>query len=304
MAHASGGSARGYVMVTAAYAVMACIGAVVTWAPGPAVSLLFLRMAVAAAVLAPAFARRTTLREIGGTGVWKRVVLMAVLDSSALLLFFVSTRLTSVAVAMFLIFLAPLWVAVLAPRLMRQKTDRAVWPAMALAMGGLALIVVPPALGHELDVSVAGLVAGFASSLFLAGFMMTVSALREHGLRSVTIVLSECALDAVLLLPLFAWLTWGSGEGPTGRDLVAGLFLGTVCTAFTYVLWTEGVGLVPVQHVPILGYVEPMLAPVYAYVLLGEVPARWTVAGGALIVAAGALVVVKGGRSGAVSTQV
>ena len=286
-------------MVTVAYAIMACIGAIVTWAPGPAATLLFLRMAVAAVVLAAVFARRTTWREIRSFRGWRPLVAMAALDTSALLLFFISTRLTSVAVAVFLIFLAPLWVAVLAPRMLRQRTDRIVWPAMALAMGGLALIVVPPALGEELQLSAAGLAAGFASSLFLAGFMMVVSELRRRGLRSVTIVLSECSLDAALLLPVFLWLTWGPGPGPTTPDLVAGLILGTLCTAFTYVLWTEGVGLVPVQHVPILGYVEPMLAPLYAYVLLGEVPAGWTVAGGFLIVAAGALVVVKGARGGA-----
>jgi drug/metabolite transporter (DMT)-like permease len=59
-------------------------------------------------------------------------------------------------------------------------------------------------------------------------------------------------------------------------------------------LWTEGVGMIPVQHVPILGYLEPMTAPLYAFVFVGEVPGVWTIAGGLLIVAAGALVVLKG----------
>ncbi|HJW74574.1 MAG TPA: DMT family transporter [Thermoleophilia bacterium] len=78
--------------------------------------------------------------------------------------------------------------------------------------------------------------------------------------------------------------TWIVGSGLTSRDLVSGLILGTVCTAFTYMLWTEGVGFIPVQHVPILGYLEPLAAPPYAFVLVGEVPTFWTIAGGLLIV--------------------
>ena len=53
-----------------------------------------------------------------------------------------------------------------------------------------------------------------------------------------------------------------------------------------------------VEHVSILGYVEPVAAPVYALVLLGQQPGVWTIAGGALVLAAGLLVVVFGRAEG------
>jgi drug/metabolite transporter (DMT)-like permease len=40
-----------------------------------------------------------------------------------------------------------------------------------------------------------------------------------------------------------------------------------------------------------MAYTEPVSAPLYALVLLGQWPTVWTLAGGALIVAAGILVV-------------
>jgi drug/metabolite transporter (DMT)-like permease len=46
-----------------------------------------------------------------------------------------------------------------------------------------------------------------------------------------------------------------------------------------------------VQHAGIMGYLEPVSAPFYALVFLGQRPSLWTIAGGALIVAAGVLVV-------------
>jgi drug/metabolite transporter (DMT)-like permease len=281
-------------MVAVAYAVMGSIGAIVTWAPGPSSLLVVLRMGIGALILAALFFRAPMWRELRRPGLVRPLLLMGGLDAVTLLLFFVSARMTGIAVAMFLVFLSPLWVALLAPAVLRQPTDRVVWPGFGIAMGGLALIIVPPATGEALELSARGIAAGLVSGVCLAGFMLVVSALRRRGLRSATIVIAEGFLDALILLPLAVWQTWVTGPGLTGADLAAGLLLGTVCTAFTYMLWTEGVGMIPVQHVPILGYLEPMTAPLYALVFVGEVPSVWTIAGGLLIVAAGALVVLKG----------
>ena len=49
----------------------------------------------------------------------------------------------------------------------------------------------------------------------------------------------------------------------------------------------DGLHYIKVQHAPIMGYLEPVSAPIYAFIFLGERPSPWTIAGGALIVAAG-----------------
>ena len=290
---------RGYAMVAVSFIVMGSIGAVVDWAQAPASMLVVLRMGIGALVLAAVFARRPMLAEIRRPGIPRLLLAMGAIDAVTLLLFFSSVRMTNVAIAMFLLFLSPLWVALLAPPILGAKTDRIVWPAFGIALAGLACIIVPPALGDELDLSLLGLIAALLSGIGLAGFMMTVNALRARGVRSATIVIVEGVLDALILLPLAVWQTWVTGSGLTGRDLVAGLFLGTVCTAFAYLLLTEGMGFIPVQHVPILGYLEPLAAPLYAFVLVGETPGAWTLVGGLFIVGAGTLLVVKGTAEGA-----
>lgn len=65
-------------------------------------------------------------------------------------------------------------------------------------------------------------------------------------------------------------------------------------TAIAYTLWMEGMSRVRVQHGAVLGFLTPVAAPIYALVLLGQSIAAWTVAGGALILSAGLLVVVRG----------
>ena len=290
---------RGYAMVAVSFVVMGSIGAVVDWAQAPASMLVVLRMGIGALVLAAVFARRPMLAEIRRPGIPRLLLAMGAIDAVTLLLFFSSVRMTNVAIAMFLLFLSPLWVALLAPPILGAKTDRIVWPAFGIALAGLACIIVPPALGDELDLSLLGVIAALLSGIGLAGFMMTVNALRARGVRSATIVIVEGVLDALILLPLAVWQTWVTGSGLTGRDIVAGLFLGTVCTAFAYLLLTEGMGFIPVQHVPILGYLEPLAAPLYAFVLVGQTPDVWTLVGGLFIVGAGTLLVVKGTAEGA-----
>jgi drug/metabolite transporter (DMT)-like permease len=112
--------------------------------------------------------------------------------------------------------------------------------------------------------------------------------------RSTTVALGEMVLDAVFLLPLAAWQVLGAGYHFTRNDWIAGLTLGVLCTAIPYVLYAEGLRRIRVEHASILGYLEPVSAPFYALILLGEAPSAATVAGGALIVVAGILVIVFG----------
>src|SRR5665647_2500615 len=69
------------------------------------------------------------------------------------------TRGTSVAIGMFLQFLAPVWVALLAPRVSRVPTERIVYPALAIAFGGLVVILAPSLLGEGIRLSAGGVAA-------------------------------------------------------------------------------------------------------------------------------------------------
>ena len=69
---------------------------------------------------------------------------------------------------------------------------------------------------------------------------------------------------------------------------------GLVYTALCFSLFTDGMRYVRVEHAGILGYLEPVTAPLWAFLLIGERPPWTTCAGGALIVAAGILVIVFG----------
>lgn len=292
-------SASGYALVAAAFAVMGLIGTLVEWATAPESALLVVRFVIAGAALSAVFARRRPLAGARDRAVWPRLLLMGAIDATTLLLFFVAMRENGVAVGMFLQFLAPVWVAVIAPRVLRSRTDRIVYPALALALAGLVVILAPSLAGYGGDLSWWGVAAGLLAGLGYAAFQLTVKDLTTR-VSSVGIVVVETWMNAALLLPLALAQTIGAGYSLTRTDLLSGAILGLVCTALAYTMWTEGTRRIRVQHSAILGYLEPVTAPVYALVLLGQAISGWTIAGGALIVLAGVLILVWGEREGPV----
>ena len=285
-------AAAGYAMVAASYLIIGLSGTLVTWATAPAALLLVLRYGVAVVAIFVVLGRPRRLRCLLQRDLWPRLLLMGLFDATALLFYFYAVRETGVAIATVFLFSQPVWLAILAPRFLKSRTEPAVFVAIAIALVGLGIILAPSFSG-SLHVSVLGLLAGLLSGWAYAGFAILVKGL-THRMDSVAMVLSECALDGLFLLPLALWQTLSAGYALTQRDLFVAVVLGLVCTALAYSLWMEGVRWIRMQHSAVLGFLSPVAAPIYAWVLLGQAITVWTAAGGALVLAAGILVVVRG----------
>jgi drug/metabolite transporter (DMT)-like permease len=143
-------------------------------------------------------------------------------------------------------------------------------------------------------VTVPGVVFGLLAGLMFAVAMMLVSSMRDAGVRGSTFALSYCIGTVVLFTPLAVWQTVGSGYTLTWADTWIVIVSGLVYTALCFSLFSDGLRHVRVEHAGILGYLEPVTSPLWAFLLIGEKPPWTTYAGGALIVAAGILVIVFG----------
>ncbi len=292
----------GYVLVAASFLTWGSVGALVRMTTMPESALIVARMAIAAVLVGVFLGRRflsTELRDRRGAG-W--LLLMGLFSASTLLLFFVALRLAGVAIGMFLMFTGPVYVGLVAPRLLGQRPDRIVYPALVLAVAGMAVILVPGMVGGH-HVSLPGITCGLATGFLYTGYALTAKYLTRTR-RSATIALSEMTLDALILLPLAVWQLGHSGYRLTTHDLVVTLVLGVVCTAVPYVAYVEGLRRIRVEHASILGYLEPVSAPFYALLLLGEATAATTIAGGALIVLAGVIVIAFGAPEGEIGDVV
>jgi len=289
--------ALGYGIVLVSYLGMAGSAPLVAWADAPEAIILALRMAFAALALGVVFLRRPMLADWRRPGAAWRLVATAAISSLTLLLFFFAVRHTSVAIAMFLLFLMPVWVALLAPRVFHSPREPIVFPALALALAGLVVILVPDLLGGGIKISLVGLLAALFTGFGYASYTLSVKGLTKR-VSSSTISMAEAAGDTLFVLPLAIWQSSSTGYHLDQRAWIAAAIMGVLCTAIPYTMWIEGTRRVRVEHVTVLGYIEPVAGPVYAVFLVGQMLTIWTVVGGALILGAGLLVVLFGRGEG------
>jgi drug/metabolite transporter (DMT)-like permease len=290
----------GYGIVLLSYLGMAGSAPLVAWADAPEAIILMLRMGFAALALGVVFLRRPMIADWRRPGAAWRLAVMAAMSSLTLLLFFYAVRHTNVAIAMFLLFLMPLWVALTAPRVFHSPREPIVWPALALALAGLTVILLPDLLGEGVKLSLAGLLAALFTGFGYATYTVSVKGLTKIVAPS-TISMAEAAGDTLLVLPLAIWQFGSTGYHLDGHAWIAAVVMGVACTAIPYTLWIEGTRRVRVEHVTILGYVEPVAGPLYAVFLVGQLLTIWTIVGGALILGAGLLVIVFGRGEGEAS---
>jgi drug/metabolite transporter (DMT)-like permease len=282
---------RGYLEVGLASLANGSIGVMVTYAEMPATMLLCLRMVFAAAVLGVVVLATGSWRDLRTPGAAARALGISVALALNLIFYFLAIRYTGVAVAIFLSYLAPVYLAFVAPRILGEKTERIVYVALAIGLAGMALILVPGLLLEGVRLSAAGLLCGWAAGVMYAVYLLFAKSLRGLHVRSTAVVFTQSVFTAAVMLVPGLLAVSAAHYHYTGVDLLMSALLGLVTTAFSFSLFMDGLHYVRVQHAGIIAYVEPVSAPLYALVLLGQRPGAWTIAGGALIVAAGILVV-------------
>jgi drug/metabolite transporter (DMT)-like permease len=284
---------KGYLMVGGAAIMFGSTGVFVRIATIPASSLLVLRMTLAAAMVALVFARSGWWRQWRQPGVPQRLLALGVIDALQLYTFMLSLHHLDVALAVFLSYLSPIYIALVAPRLLRQRVEPVVLAALGLSVCGIGVMLAPGLVDPALRVSVLGLAFGLSSGLLLAVFFLLAKSLRSD-VEGSTMLISNGVTTAIVMLPLGA-LQWSGAHAVfTLADLWAVLGLAVFSTALGGTIFLQGMRYIRVQHTSIVGLLEPASAPLFALVFLGEVPAVWTLLGGAFILVGAVLVVLFG----------
>jgi DME family drug/metabolite transporter len=211
--------------------------------------------------------------------------LVGAVYAATMVLFVLANKLTTAANAIYLQGTAPLYILLVAPLVLREPVRR----ADLLFMGALALGLGAFFMGQEVATGTApnpalGNLAALASGLTWAG---TVMGLRWLGRRSDDPRATQPSLVAGNLiaagaaLPLALPVTTFSST-----DLIILLFLGVFQIGLAYVCLSTGISGVPALEASLLLLLEPVLNPVWAWLVHGEMPTGWALVGGAIIMAA------------------
>ncbi len=198
------------------------------------------------------------------------------------LLFVHSNKLTTAANSIFLQSTAPIWVLALSARLLGEPVKRRDWAFLAALAAGMALFFVgseapqatatAPLLGNAM-----ASVAGLTSALMMLGLRWLG---RAGGAGALPAAMTGNLIIFAVQLPLAL-----PAHGSPG-DWGVVTFLGAVQIAAGYALLIRGLRHVPAVEASLLLFLEPVVTPLWAYLLHGERQASWALVGSLLITAA------------------
>jgi DME family drug/metabolite transporter len=223
---------------------------------------------------------------------WRRFwrpesLLVGACYASTLVCFVVATKYTMAANAIFLQSTAPIYVLLLAPRLLNEPNRRSDYVVTLLLMMGLGcfFVGVESATATAPDPIFGNLLA-IASGLSLALGLMGLRWLGRDGPvdgqdASGAAVLAGNVIAACVCLPFVFPI--GTVEM---RDVLLIVYLGIIQIGLGYWVLMRGIRGVPAIEVSLLLLAEPVLNGAWAWLVLGEQPGPWSLIGCAVIISA------------------
>ena len=213
---------------------------------------------------------RATLRELRP---WSILGSVAIATTNTF--FIVSIVHTTVANTMFVMSAAPFFTALLGWAVLGETVGPSMWVAMSVALAGIGIM-----LGDGLG---AGNFYGNGFAVLAAlSFACFVVVLRKG---RATNMLPVVALGAVFSGLVGALLS-GFDFDVRVRDVALLIFWGGVLSAVVHVLFTFAARHVPGAELALLILVEFVLAPVWVWLAIDEIPTVATLVGGALVITA------------------
>ena len=206
-------------------------------------------------------------------------IFTSIIYALLLFLFVWATKKTTAANAIFLQYTAPIYILVLAPFIIGEKFHWRDMVTVVVVMAGMSLFFVGQLRLEDYQGNTAALFSG----VFLGLYIMLLRHPKAEGFNPAIAVIYGNFLLALLTAPS------GIAALPsmTAMDWTAVTFLGVIQIGISYILFIKGVrgGTRPLDA-SLIGFIEPLLNPVWVFIFVGERPSQWALLGGGIIIAA------------------
>ncbi|MFC3206200.1 MAG: DMT family transporter [Mesorhizobium sp.] len=169
----------------------------------------------------------------------------------------------------------PLLAALIAWALFGEKVSRATWAAILAVIAGIVVMV-----SDSLHATVSPIGNALALLIAFSLAMATVFTRRYANVRMTPATCLGTMIAAVVAAPL------ASSFEVTGRDMGFLFAFGVVNLGLGLALFATGARLVPAAVAALLGTFEPLLGPIWVWLIHNEVPSARTIIGGTIVFAA------------------
>lgn len=243
-------------------------GVLIKWVNWNPVAIAGIRSLIGAALIGTAFHRELrftwTFNQIGG----------AVAYAGTVVLFVIANKLTTAANAILLQYTAPVYVALFSPWFLGEQADRRDWLTLLVMLGGMALFFMDElSFDGYLGNSIA-LVSGLCFA------WLTLFLRRQKDSSSLPSLFLGNLLAGVIGLPFMFQ------SMPDLSSCVGLLLMGVVQLGLPYILYALALRHVRAVEGILVPMIEPVLNPVWVFLMMGEKPSPWAIVGGAMILGA------------------
>jgi drug/metabolite transporter (DMT)-like permease len=203
---------------------------------------------------------------------WSKAQIGAALAYVGTVILFVSAnKMTTAANAILLQFTAPIYVALLGSWLLKEKTRVYDWIIIGVVMGGMSLFF----FDHLNVTGIWGNIVAIGSGVCFAFFTIFMR-MQKDGSPLESVFLGNI-FTAIIGLPFM----FQSSPGFSGW---AGLILlGVVQLGIPYILYSTAIKHVTALEAILIPIIEPLLNPIWVFLLIGETPGPWALIGGLIV---------------------
>jgi drug/metabolite transporter (DMT)-like permease len=276
---------RGVAMLIAASVLWSLSGVVVKFAHAPPLAFAFYRSLAAAAAAAACLPLSTGRRPAA-----KPMIASAVLYTAVVALLIVAMTRGTAASGIFLQYTGPIFCAIFAVVFQHARLGRQTLIGLIIAVAGVTIMfagtlshkTAPP--GAAASGTPIGPICGLASGAAFGALILVLRRV-DHPDRPANALLILLLNNAAAALLLFApaILTGAAQLRPWQIELI--LATGVVQLAAPYLLFQLGLRRVTPVDASLLILLEPVLNPIWVWLVVGEVPEWTTFIGGAAILA-------------------
>lgn len=213
------------------------------------------------------------------------IVFISIFYAGTLTAFVYANKNTTAANAIFLQYTAPIYILIFAPLILKEKFRATDLMTVIVCLIGMSLFFLEaPNAQNNLATNIfAGNIAGLFSGVCLGLYLIFLRHPRALKFNPSLSVFYGNIIIVLFMLPFIL----NNPQTPTANDILAISFLGIFQIGLAYLLFTYGLAKgVRSLDASIIGFVEPLLNPVWVFLFIHETPSKWAIFGGMIIISA------------------
>lgn len=195
----------------------------------------------------------------------------AICYATTVIAFMVANKMTTGANAILLQYTAPIYVALFGTFFVKEKTTKVDWITIGAVVIGMIFFFI-----GDLDTeNMWGNFWAVISGISFAGIAITLRMQKDASpLES---ILLGNIITAIVGIPFMFQAI------PSPLSWVGLVLMGTIQLGLPYILYAKAIKSISALEATLIPVIEPILSPLWIFLIVGEVPGKWAIFGGIIV---------------------